>query len=115
MRSYGKKKKSSPSGKSSRHKSPARKRSPRNADAEDKDEFNEKGEIMKWNCNNQDGRELKIYVKNGCTTGLTANPLQEKYPQLNKYAYHTFNSALTNARKAFNTQVRNRAKGLCEY
>ena len=113
MRSYGKKKKSSPSGKSSRHKSPARRRSPRNADAED--ELNEKGEITKWNCNNQDGRELKIYVENGCTDGLTAKPLRDKYPQFKKYAYTTFNSAYGNAKKAFNTQIRNRAKGLCEY
>ena len=107
------KKKSPTAGKTSRHKSPARRRSPRNADAADN--LNETGEITKWNCGNQDGRELKIYVENGCCDGLTAKPVREKYPQFNKYAYATFSSALNNARKAFNTQVRNRAKGLCEY
>ena len=114
MRSYGKKKKSSPSGKSSRHKSPARRRSARNHDNAAYD-LNGKGEITKWNCGNQDGRELKIYVENGCTDGLTAKPLREKYPQFKKYAYNTFNSALGNARKAFNTQVRNPAKCLRKY
>ena len=107
------KKKSPSAGKTSHHKSPARRRPPRNTDAAD--DLNEKDEITKWNCINQDGRELKIYVENGCTDGLTAKPVREKYPQFKKYSYTTFNSAYSNAKKTFNTQIRNRAKGLCEY
>ena len=112
MREYGRKKSSSKSvgTRSARHQS----KSPRNGSNSAK-KVNEKGEITSWDTNNQDGRELKIYVENGCCDGLTAKPIREKYPQFVKYSYSTFNSALANARKAFNHQVRNRAQGLCEY
>ena len=130
MRTYGKKKSSSRSvggrsiksslrhkSRSPKHKSrsPTRRssRSPNNGGSNL--EKNEKGEICKWDAHNQDGRELKIYVETGCCDGMTAKPIRLKYPQFQKYAYQTFNGALGNARKSFNTQVRNRAAGLCEF
>ena len=113
MREYGRK--SSSSGKSVGTRSVRRHKSPGKSPAKTPSKKNEKGEITTWDTNNQDGRELKIYIENGCCEGLTAKPVREKYPQFKKYCYSTFNSAFTNARKTFNHQVRKRAKGLCEF
>ena len=112
MREYGRKNSSS---KSVDTRSVRRHKSPGKSPAKTPSKNNEKGEITTWDTNNQDGRELKIYVENGCCDGLTAKTVREKYPQFKKYCYSTFNSAFTNARKTFNHQGRNRAKGLCEF
>ena len=70
---------------------------------------NEKGEITRWDSKGRDGRELAVYVENGCCDAMTAKYVREKFPQFQKYQYACFNAALGGVRRRFNGAVRNRA------
>ena len=71
-----------------------------------KPKMNEKGEIISWSAQSDDGRLLKLLVENGnITPTMTAGNVRDKYTMFNQYAYSTFSSALNNTRKSFGTYV----------
>jgi hypothetical protein len=66
---------------------------------------NAKGKITTWDSKNVDGMLLKLIVSNGLTTGKTPAQIIKAYPQFKKYNYRTFNSALSNMQKSFESEV----------
>ena len=71
--------------------------------------MNDKGEIISWSATSDDGKLLKMLVENGCIPlKMTAGQARDKYTMYNKYAYGTFSSALTNAKKAFEKEIDSR-------
>jgi hypothetical protein len=67
---------------------------------------NEKGEIVSWNTNSDDGRLLKMLVESGhIKPGMTAGEARKKYSMFCNYSYSCFGSALTNARKSLGTEI----------
>lgn len=74
--------------------------------------MDQNGKLSSWKGQTSDAEDLKMFVESGRLEGLTPKQIMEKYPQFNKYAYGTFNSALSNARKAFNNMVGLRGSGL---
>ena len=59
---------------------------------------NEKGEVTSWDSMNEDGKLLKLLSEEGLLSNKTASTVKQDYPQFGKYALHTLNSALSNAR-----------------
>ena len=72
---------------------------------------NAKGEIAQWDANSTDGRELKIYMENGCCANLTASGIKEKFVQFKAYDHKTFSGACQRARTTHNKQVGDRNIG----
>ena len=70
------------------------------------------GKVSSWKGHTSDAEDLKIFVETGRLEDLTPKQIMEKYPQFNKYAYSTFNSALSNARRSFNNTVSQRGSGI---
>ena len=78
-------------------------------------ELDGQGRIRQWSSTCQDGHDLKTYIEHGCDEGLGMELLKEKFPQFKKYNPSTFSSAVQNARKSINAQVRNRKQVACKY
>jgi len=74
--------------------------------------YNDKGECCTWDGDSQDAKDLRDYVENGQCDGLTPATIVKKFPQFKVYAYQTFASALDNARKRVDTQIRHRARNI---
>ena len=65
-------------------------------------EMNEKGEIIQWSATSEDGKLLKLLIKNGnVDSNMTTGQVCKKYPMFAMYAYRTFYNALENARKSY--------------
>ena len=75
---------------------------------------NAEGKISEWKSNCEDGRELKVYVENGCCDNMTAKTVMLKFPQFGKYNYSHFNSAFQNCKKTINTSISNRKEVNCK-
>ena len=79
--------------------------------ASDQPKLNNKGEIISWSATSEDGKLLKMLVENSCITmAMTAGQARDKYQMFNKYAYSTFSSALTNAKKALEKELDSKKK-----
>ena len=79
-----------------------------------KPKTNAEGKISEWKSNCEDGRELKVYVENGCCDNMTAKTVMLKFPQFGKYNYSHFNSAFQNCKKTINMSISNRKEVNCK-
>ena len=75
---------------------------------------NDRGEIISWKANSQDGRELKAYFEAGACKGLTPMQSRLKFSQFDKYKYSTYSSAFNNTKRAINNQIKDRGVKKCE-
>jgi hypothetical protein len=68
--------------------------------------MNEKGEIISWSMQSDDGKLLRTLVQNGyIKQESTPKDVRAKYPMFMAYQYSTFSSALANTRKSLASEV----------
>ena len=64
----------------------------------------------KFVMKSRDGREMKVYVENGCTEGLAPRQLIEKYPQFKRYDSKQIADAFRRTKSALLKTVSERSK-----
>ena len=66
---------------------------------------NKKGEVSTWWSTSKDGKLLKLLFSQGAAEKFTASGIKDQFPQFQKYATRTLNSACQGLCKTMQSDI----------